>query len=97
MVRQAAYRHGANGLNSIRLVRCFFTDVGNLSFAFQFLKCQLELTDLGNQLLRGLTETHPLELGQLDSQGLDQRVAGCQSSFQLGDPGVFIDAGNSLI
>ena len=97
MVRQAAYRCGANGLNIIRLVRCIFAGADNLGFAFQFLECQLKLSDLGNQLLRGLPETHPLELGKLETQRLDQGVAGRQSSFQLGDPGVFVDEGNGLI
>ena len=97
MVRQAAYRCGGNRLDSIRLVRCIFVGADNLGFAFQFLKCQLELSDLGNQLLRGLPETHPLELGKLEAQRLDQGIAGRKSRFQLGDPGVFIDAGNGLI
>lgn len=97
MVREAAHRHGASGPNIIRLGRHIYAGAGNLGFAFQFLECQLELFDLGNQLLRGPPETHPLELGKLETQRLDQRVAGRQSSFKLGDPGVFVDAGNSLI
>jgi len=97
MVRQAAYRCGANGLDSIRLACCIFAGIGDLGFAFQFLECQLELSDLSDQLLRGLPETHPLELGKLETQRLDQGIAGRQSSFQLGDPGVFVDEGNGLI
>ena len=72
-------------------------DIGKLSFAFQLLKGEFELFDLEGQLLRRLTKGEPPELGQLETQGIDQRVAGRQSCLQFGDTGVLIDGGRSSI
>ncbi|EZP69660.1 hypothetical protein BV96_04063 [Sphingomonas paucimobilis] len=77
--------------------RCRCGNISNSGFAFQFLKRQFELLDLAAELLRRLAECHPLKLGELKTQRLDQRIAGRQSRFQLGDPGILVDGGGGLI
>ncbi len=52
---------------------------------------EFALFDLEGQLLRKLAKGEPPEVGQLEAQGIDQRVAGRQSCLQLGDAGVLID------
>ena len=73
-----------------------FAGVGNLGpvriqRAFQLLERQLELFDLEGELLRRLTERHPPELGKLEPQRRDERVAGRQGCLQLGDPGILVE------
>ena len=67
--------------------------VGDLSLAFEFFEGQLELLDLERELLRGLAEGHAAKLRELVAEGVDQRIARRQSGFELGDPGVLVDAG----
>ena len=67
--------------------------VGDLGFAFEFFEGQLELLDLERELLRGLAEGHAAKLRELVAEGVDQRIARRQSGFELGDPGVLVDAG----
>src|SRR3546814_1666691 len=67
--------------------------IRDLGFAFEFFESELELFDLQRELLRRLAEGHASELGKLVPQGIDQRIAGRESGFELGDPGVLVDAG----
>ena len=90
-------RQGADRRRSLPLIRLDLADIGKLSFAFQLLKGEFELFDLEGQLLRRLAKGEPSELGQLETQGIDQRVAGRQSCLQLGDAGVLIDGGRASI
>ena len=57
------------------------------------LKSQFQLLDLQGQLLGRLAEGHAAKLGELVTEGVDQRIAGRESGFELGDPGVLVDAG----
>src|SRR3546814_17778197 len=61
--------------------------IRDLGFAFEFFESELELFDLQRELLRRLAEGHASELGKLVPQGIDQRIAGRESGFALGDPG----------
>ena len=90
-------RQGADRRRSLPLIRLDLADIGKLSFAFQLLKGEFELFDLEGQLLRRLAKGQPSELGQLETQGIDQRVAGRQRCLQLGDAGVLIDGGRASI
>lgn len=58
---------------------------------------QLELRDLKGQLLRRLAEGHPPELGELEPQRLDERVADRQSCLQLGDPGILVEGRDGCV
>ena len=69
-------RQGADRRRLLPLIRLDLADIGKLGFAFQLLKGEFELFDLEGQLLRRLAKGEPPELGQLKTQGIDQRVAG---------------------
>ena len=86
MIRQSANGRWPSGFYD-RLRR---PGIGNRSFTLQLFERQFQLLDLLDKLLRRLAKGHTAQLVQLQLQGLDQRVTGRQSSFQLGDPGVFI-------
>ena len=92
MRRKTADRGSAHG-RSWRV----FTGLYDLGFAFQFLQRQFELLDLAGKLLGGRAEAHPPELGKLETERLDQRVAGRKSRFQLSDPGVLVGVRGSLL
>jgi len=68
-------------------------NIRDLGFAFELLEGELELLDLQRELLRGLAEGHAAKLSELVAEGIDQRIAGRESGFELGDPGVLVDAG----
>ena len=88
MIGQCAHRRYPFG-------RCPFarSAVGDLSLAFELFQGKLELLDLERELLGGPAEGHAAELGELVAESIDQRVARRESRFELGDPGVLVDAG----
>src|SRR3546814_16544974 len=92
MSGQRAHRRGSLGGRRVRGAA-----VRDLGFAFELLEGELELLDLQRELLRGLAKGHAAELRQLVAEGIDQRVAGSESGFALGDPSVFVGAGSSWV
>ena len=87
MIGQGAHGHP---FGARRVSRSAIRDLG---FAFELLEGELELLDLQRELLRGLAEGHAAKLSELVAEGIDQRIAGRESGFELGDPGVLVDAG----
>jgi len=93
-----------NRRRPINLCRIGPTRGGDDRLAFEFFKGQLKLCDLGIELLGRLAELHPLEARDLHAQRVDQDVAGRnigvggrQSSFELGDPSVFVSCGKACV
>src|SRR3546814_16169727 len=80
MSGQRAHRRGSLGGRRVRGAA-----VRDLGFAFELLEGELELLDLQRELLRGLAKGHAAELRKLVAEGIDQRVAGRESGFELGD------------
>src|SRR3546814_5910533 len=77
---------------------------GDDGLAFELFERKLKLCDLSVELLGRLAELHPLEARDLHAQRVDQDVAGRnigvggrQSSFELGDPSVFISGGKACV
>ena len=77
---------------------------GHNGLAFELFKRQFKLCDLGIELLGRLAELHPLEARDLHAQRVDQDVTGRnigvggrQSSFELGDPSVFVSGGKACV
>src|SRR3546814_6984508 len=87
MVGKCAHRRYPFGRCSIRGAA-----VRDLGLAFELFQGKLELFDLERELLRRLAEGHAVKLGELVTEGVDQRIAGRESGFELGDPGVLVDA-----
>src|SRR3546814_15184609 len=80
MVGQCAHRRYPFGRCSIRGAA-----VRDLGLAFELFQGKLELFDLERELLRRLAEGHAAKLGELVTEGVDQRIAGRESGFALGD------------
>src|SRR3546814_4763255 len=71
MVGQCAHRRYPFGRCSIRGAA-----VRDLGLAFELFQGKLELFDLERELLRRLAEGHAAKLGELVTEGVDQRIAG---------------------
>lgn len=90
-------RQGTDRCGPVTPVDGGLADVGRLGFALQFFQREFQLLDLQAKLLGRLAKGHATKLVKLDAQRRNEAVARRQCRFELGDPGVLVQARRSCV